>query len=1522
MRDNEINIFYQYNSKNEINNTELLTDSYLLIEHQRNFKDKFDYKTMLELLTNDGVDFEKIKRIYIVKEKSKKNKIILNTLSDGNFKCYKDEKDLYLHLEIKEDLYSNKREINLKIEKYNSLILDLDKKYKDISEEMKKIKNSNLISDNNIYDIIKKKKEEEQIAKMNNLRSSYVRLNEGKKDIYVLYLFCSIFDLKRVNYEENEYYEEIKYIYDLFKKTPKISAELRFEPLINLNDNNFKDCFENIPDIIHININSIYLNEELNYNNLGETITKYETILEKLGSQKDISKVKLLILSSDKDGKIKEHFKKVKNIIYLNDLKKQQIENNTFYKDFYSNILKCYSIEQAFERSNHVNYNKKISGQEIYILPPEILNKDDNKYKNDVVINPNCSLNLDFVKYNYNRILGRNTQIQNCIEKIQEKSRNILVYGGIGAGKKSLVQAVGKYFFEREYHGINKIEYIEIYDIDSVEEILRDKIKKLNEENIINKEDNIAIGYSPKILLIIIFNFLIDEEAKLGYIENAINSKKEEYKNIIFLYTCTTEKISKERLSVNKTSIKLEQIKNKKDVSFLLNHIVKETFDLNRERDKVKNFLKLKKISEFPNYFFFKALYIKKIGIENANNNMKTTENLLSQFLKQMDAEYKLKKIICIFYILNLGIRDDIIYNFCKWKDLDNIKNNLNYIIRSEADREGNIYLMDGYFRRILNRIFQKDEINCKHIKEYLLIIMENYAKILRYIVNTSDFPYDLCKEFHAGINQGIWFSLHESKFKDIYEKFCAEMKDKKIFFDDIRYFYNIKAILENIKYINIIKDNIDDFKEYISQIIICLPTILYFKKNNLLLEKTLDIFERILMQFLSVKNYWKKDILRFKIFKYWKSRDPYDFKSVKELIQSKDSLYEDMNFDIKLIEIYNMIQEKIEYENIGKQLFKDCQICAKNDLNLIRLNILYGKAENYQSKEYFQEAYSKAKKINNKMIKLTLIELAEYFLINSKFDDFNKCVAEYQEIKDKDDKYDKNLYDLIKNKNEKYKNANKNKLFFYTSELFFEYEKNLDENSKPTALNTEANNSFYLKYNLKLRMPQDKELIFQSIKEDFLDELKKKFQNPSKFIYIGCDYFNQDGEIFYLDEDFKTKPISTIELKNIIKECKNKPDMIILWFINSEIIANDFIKNNFQNVIFLKKSDTFKKLLIKPYFNFYFQRCLHKIIADFIVTLDKKTIKEALIDLEENLANELINLKSVDNSISSDINFLIQQEIIDCKNITEKEDKAHFDDMNVSRNNSLTNNNIIINEIISEQNEDIFNESEKKIDFKTINLNTNLKFDEELEKSNFEFLIHKRYFGNKNLFYKSIKKLFEYKIINIYGKSNSGKTALCLELCKYFFMNKYFKNGIYYYTNCKKLKDLKNKLKNEKEKVYDNSLIILDDENNINSNTNYINSINSYFIIISTESLKKSPNKNNKKPKKKNSGIIKSLNMEQIDQFINANIPLSNSGEDFYWYMVIKSSILKNDLNIIKKMEETKEQVFIQDILGLLDYK
>ena len=68
----------------------------------------------------------------------------------------------------------------------------------------------------------------------------------------------------------------------IYKQNQNNLAKLVFEPLINLNNNNFKDYFENPPDVLHININSNYLNEELIYNNLGETInTNFESILKK-----------------------------------------------------------------------------------------------------------------------------------------------------------------------------------------------------------------------------------------------------------------------------------------------------------------------------------------------------------------------------------------------------------------------------------------------------------------------------------------------------------------------------------------------------------------------------------------------------------------------------------------------------------------------------------------------------------------------------------------------------------------------------------------------------------------------------------------------------------------------------------------------------------------------------------------------------------------------------------------------------------------------------------------------------------------------------------------------------------------------------------------------------------------------------------------------------------------------------------------------------------------------------------------
>ena len=119
---------------------------------------------------------------------------------------------------------------------------------------------------------------------------------------------------------------------------------------------------------------------------------------------------------------------------------------------------------------------------------------------------------------------------------------------------------------------------------------------------------------------------------------------------------------------------------------------------------------------------------------------------------------------------------------------------------------------------------------------------------------------------------------------------------------------------------------------------------------------------------------------------------------------------------------------------------------------------------------------------MNNITLKLlTLLELAEYHLNHSEFDEFNNCILDYE-------KFDKtnmqsNILGIIQNKvdqltdqkNKNYKNFNKNKLYFYISEPFFYKKDSLDDDENNLVpLKTEANNSFYLKYNLKLKIPKE----------------------------------------------------------------------------------------------------------------------------------------------------------------------------------------------------------------------------------------------------------------------------------------------------------------------------------------------------------------------------------------------------------------------------------------------------------------
>ena len=216
MADQEFNIYYQYNCENEINHPEELNNKiYFLIECQKSSKDSINYKKMMKVITDDGVDLGNVKTIY-ARENDDNHGIILKTLSKNNFNVYEKKKNIYLHFLIEEDACSQKNLIKTEIEKYQKQISELNDKYKNISEEMKKIKNSNLLSEKTISDIIKK--QETESPKKNKLfnsinssmllRSSISGINRGRKEVYILYLFGSIFDIKREHHQQ--YFNALK----------------------------------------------------------------------------------------------------------------------------------------------------------------------------------------------------------------------------------------------------------------------------------------------------------------------------------------------------------------------------------------------------------------------------------------------------------------------------------------------------------------------------------------------------------------------------------------------------------------------------------------------------------------------------------------------------------------------------------------------------------------------------------------------------------------------------------------------------------------------------------------------------------------------------------------------------------------------------------------------------------------------------------------------------------------------------------------------------------------------------------------------------------------------------------------------------------------------------------------------------------------------------------------------------------------------------------------------------------------
>jgi len=1446
-------------------------------------------------------------------------------------------------------------------------------------QEKKNIKMENNINDNNVN---------------NNVNNNLNNIVDNKVDNIINNNVDNINNDNNNNMKKNDiinedyiYYEQIFTIKKIFEEK-NIYANLNFEPI----NENFNTYIEQGPDILHIKVNSFIKNKiknendennenindderEKNINNLFINLDldgqsqKYSCEDLRLSFQIEdkVSEIKLLILSTQNIKEMQKIFKDIpiKNIIYINSSGLNEEEENNFIRNLYQNMLNGYTIGDSFNKSKKNNNNEilklipfKENDDKIKICLKEkdkneiINNENENKNKN-ICLNSNCSLNLDYMKNNFKIVMGRNKELKDCYTQLK-KNNKICVYGYEGVGKKSFVQKLGYYLYERN---LFDIYYLELFSLDDLSKnILKLKIEEI--KYIINqdKDNENKIDYDiKKILIIVYFNFVIKRE-NLKNLEQLINESNNNY---YFLYTFTInqniENIKKKKI-INFSSIILDEV-DKEMTYKILNKIlkkpnlninektIKEIFEetkgcpnqrkygclygekKDQKRDKEQKEEKKceygcnsecpyncpngcpKKTPNTPNDIYLRALYINLFSDKIKNNEKIESKrmsniNILLDILdyKDRDKKYKelnIKKIFAIFSILKFGINEDILEYLLKGqkKFIDDYL--LNYIIFKEKNENETLYFIDSSFSGIIIRILQRDK-NEKELIDYLELILKYYALIFRYLVNYSKFPYDISCQFHPGIKNEFWNKASIS-FKKEYEDF--EQKKPKIFFDDVVYSNNVYNLFSyktklydkiiakkqqiDLKQNSELTKNVniyDIFKEYIYHIAICLPTILHFKNSFLYRNLILDGF------FNSIRYY---DIpieyaIRIKMLKYWiteKSKflqfENVNFKSDNTIIEEKEDKKEDSNenkieknkkekmnadditkIEYYLIKIYESIIKK-QNEDISN-IFVECGKLIKNNdyINRVRLNMLYGIYTN--DKNLFEEAEKNAelyaKETNNIYLKLKAkLMTIEYLVRNNEFDKYDNYINEVQEEKKKyinkdislmNSDIEDNLLNLEKLKNNLFNNYIKNKLFFFMSNPFY------DENGNE--LKTVSNNNFYLKYKLMTIFP-NLQFEFQKIASSSsnFENLEKCLNYPIKFIYIGSDHYNDKGNLFCENKDnnFKSQLIVNEDLKNIIDKsnCKESCDIVILGVLNNDdkdnnSLFNIFKSNNFRHIIYIRKIDKLNKCFEEnPVFYQYFQQKFLIFIKEFILNLNKSrgclTIKEAFRRANNNFNDNIKKIKKIkeilkedkkdtildiegkeenDNDIF-DFGLFNDENFNEPKNFVKKISKNVFDEIDdddeIKKNNIYFRKNPFTIDIPVK--EDYNSEEKKKLRYIKLPM-------KNINDENFKNFLDMRVYLKKNILEDIINLINKNQYINVYGNEQiNGKKRICQEVCKYLYMNNYFKKGIFiidlkYFKKIRNIPELKSRLNNQNKNSNprDMLLVLMKPKSHQNSET------------------------------------------------------------------------------------------------------
>ena len=1460
-----LNIYYRiFETNSKSINSEDIQEYFLELEGLNDFEED-SYELTREKIENFIIS-DGLEKKFISKSKIEFKLMKRGEKDQSNFKELEEpyqslksnyDYDLYLNIIIDRDFYTKKKEeedINEKKREKDinrELISNVSQISKELEEVQKRIKDIEQapIEDENTsseiyYRAILKRKnslhtkiitknivdekigDQQQKSPTAFLLPNRMGINTktfaGKETILKVYFLysCPLRKSEKFGREIKEMVDFQK-DYSCYKQWLSIYKLLKNNRNIELYFKQIKNTLylEQNPYILHIRVDSILKDEKMYFIfcSKDEYYIEYDITkcIEEINSY-DYPNLKLLIISSNNIDKIKELFKKIKKLKNVNKIyierpnkvskeNKYQRENmeNQFIQDLYSNLIKNETIIDAYNKSiKDKNTNKYISediSQKLMIF----FNIFDNKpIDEENVTNQKYILNYDLIEDYYYPTIGRKLEFLHSLNKNSDK---IIIYGVKDIDKNCFIKNLGLSFLAKEI--VDFVYFLEIYPFEM------NQLKKLYKIDMI-LDEIYKIDIETKILLIIYFNDIINKE----------NFK--ELKN----------EIKRQRISKNKNIL----------IKYIYAFDIKQNWGLEREIGEFTDPLRLQNyidfgIDEIKNFINFYT--------QNKNNELVIINKIYEEIKKLKKGEKKINKLkIDNIYLLlayfnlffndkNLNYdliikKDEILQKLIKIlteDDLDLKKDIIKKIInKNKENKDIFIYLYilrfgiglsflkiiwnDSWEQKIkfiknnligliiiekneeeevyrLNKSFREiigEYFDRNYKKSKIKIILENYSLIFRKIVSQLD--YDKILSFNASINNNFWFT----------KKITSKKLNEQYIFNEEIDSYNIYNIIKNI-------ENYDELFPYIDDISITLPTILYFKNDLIHEDLIVKIFEEKFCEILKNKynipsndnnleniKYLKALIIRLGIFKC-RATKKYEF--------LKESL-EKANAETK--RKYN----ELNYETI-------IELC----LIRIYLEIIRGGKNIEDAKEDFEKYIKEIKDENDK--KNFKIRYKALYI---------KCLNSFKRFTE----FEKNLDANQKENYKKELNNLKYQITMYCArfKFYFFLQNPIIENHSEIS---EINSNFFLTQKLLTILPRNFQFEFKSFsKEDY----KSPFLQIKNILFLYIDNKNLFDKSIGKDKSEKNIKIlilgySVDNEQNII-ELYNRGIMNIIYISSNNLKSNQMC---FFNILFFNFIHIFISILVSKENNISIMKAFKEAKGHF-----NKNFKYIMEIIGTDLIIPKIEIKMHNESDIFDVDYMEyeNEEINNNDNNQYINDEYEYEDEINRVDNVYYKRNIFYEK----------KETTKEFCKKTNNKYIKMPGNESLNEENFkEFVNGGIYHISK--FKELISKIKESEkknnIFNVYSENNIN---IASDICKYFFMEKQYENGIYLvkmintkgeFLKLSKSNSLENDPKYSKDLKY-LKLVVLDKikNQNIILDEDLIKIMNSnektHFIICSTK--------------------------------------------------------------------------------------